>query len=124
MPPSKPADLCHFYALLDTDAPLYETNSLRPYSTDPMYSATLPRNYGVHMDDPPFHYDPMAFPERPSTVGRAQFGHIIHNERRFATLEKSRAHQRMSKSDYHLMMDAPNQYTDYDTIQRMVSVSV
>ncbi|CAI5449312.1 unnamed protein product [Caenorhabditis angaria] len=81
---------------------------LRPYTTSEqqMHASTLPRNYG--MPEPPRSNQ---YFEMPSTVGRAaQFGHIIHNERRFASLEKSRA-QRYSRSEF----------TDYDTIVKQKS---
>ncbi|EFO91079.1 hypothetical protein CRE_21082 [Caenorhabditis remanei] len=74
--------LSHFFASLDTDSALYESNLLRPYAGDPMHAATLPRNYGLHDTSATWNDRILYNNMGASTVGRAgQNGHIVHGGR-------------------------------------------
>ncbi|CAD6191366.1 unnamed protein product [Caenorhabditis auriculariae] len=79
---------------------------------DVMYSMTLPRSYGMPSDEVSFGWRNGCLP-RPATVGKAQFGHILHNDRRFATIERAK----FASSDALLMGPQHHNYVDFDTLQ-------
>ncbi|EFP03982.1 hypothetical protein CRE_30538 [Caenorhabditis remanei] len=86
---SRRPGLSHFFASLDTDSALYESNLLRPYAGDPMHAATLPRNYGLHDTSATWNDRILYNNMGASTVGRGgQNGHIVHGGRNFSAMSR------------------------------------